>query len=315
MTNSLQARIDALSEDKELQANSEKQLITIESTHALAIFTEQSRLNEVLTSIKMKIKSIVPDVYSEKGRKEIASMAYSVARTKTYLDSIGKDLVDQYKELPKKIDSGRKFARDALDSLRDEVREPLTLWEKEQEALRLREKISLDHGIALEMHADWLNRRAEQLELEELRRKEKERLIKEQAEREAVERAEKEIQRMKLQHERAMVEQQRKLAAAELEAKRAEERKVEAIEAEKRRSAEQARIILEKQKRDKEYREEQERLEEEHRQKLLNDQAHIKKIHDEIIEDLMEMGYEKCSSEAILLAIVNKKIRHLSINY
>ena len=300
MTNSLQARIDALNEDKELKETTEKQLITIESSSALEIFTEQSKLNELIESVKSKIKTIVPDVYSEKGRKEIASMAYSVARTITYLDSIGKDLVDQYKELPKKIDSGRKFARDRLDLLRDEVREPLTLWEKEQEVIRLKLKIESDHLEAIEMHNEWLKMKAEKLELERLRQAERDRMLEEVGRKLEEERTRREIERLKQEHEKELMAQRQKEIDASLALERAEQRRIQELEAEKQRAAEQARIILEKQKRDEESRqaEEQRKIAEE--RKRINDENHIKKIRNEIIDDLQTGTRTSAEAESIV---------------
>ena len=315
MTNSLQARIDALNEDKELKETTEKQLITIESSSALEIFTEQSKLNELIESVKSKIKTIVPDVYSEKGRKEIASMAYSVARTKTYLDSIGKDLVDQYKELPKKIDSGRKFARDRLDLLRDEVREPLTLWEKEQEVIRLKLKIESDHLEAIEMHNEWLKMKAEKLELERLRQAERDRMLEEVGRKLEEERTRREIERLKQEHEKELMAQRQKEIDASLALERAEQRRIQELEAEKQRAAEQARIILEKQKRDEESRqaEEQRKIAEE--RKRINDENHIKKIRNEIIDDLQTGTRTSAEAESIVCLIEHGLVRHLSINY
>ena len=312
MTDSLQARIDALTEQQE---TAEKQLITVEVSNALEIFTEHSKLNELIESVKSKVKTIVPDVYSEKGRKEIASMAYSVARTKTYLDSIGKELVDQYKELPKKIDSGRKFARDKLDLLRDEIREPLTLWEKEQEEIRLKLKIESDHVDAIEMHNEWLNRQAEKQELERLRQLERDRLIIEQIRREEDERAQRELDKLKKQHEMEIQAQKQRQLEADLELARAEQRRIDEIEAEKRRSAEQARIILEKQKRDNQLREEQEhrRLAEE--QKRLADKKYREHVKQELIADLIANGLDESAANRWFEIIDQGHIRHLTIQY
>lgn len=312
MTDSLQARIDALTEQQE---TAEKQLITVEVSNALEIFTEHSKLNELIESVKSKVKTIVPDVYSEKGRKEIASMAYSVARTKTYLDSIGKELVYQYKELPKKIDSGRKFARDKLDLLRDEIREPLTLWEKEQEEIRLKLKIESDHVEAIEMHNEWLNRQAEKQELERLRQLERERLIKEQAQREADERAQRELDKLKRQHEMEIEAQKQRQLEANLELTRAEQRRIDELEAEKRRSAEQARIILEKQKRDNQLREEQEHRRIAEEQKRLADKKYRQHVKQELIADLIANGLDETAANRWFEIIDQGHIRHLTIQY
>lgn len=53
-------------------------------------------------------------------------MAHKVARSKTYIDNAGKDLVAELKALPKQIDESRRIVRERLDALKDEVRRPLT---------------------------------------------------------------------------------------------------------------------------------------------------------------------------------------------
>lgn len=110
------------------------QLVVIEPTTAVALFTEGQGVAELLADIRQKATSLVPDITTAKGRKEIASIAFSVAKTKTYLDGFGKELTDKYKEIPKRIDANRKQIRDTLDALKDEVRAPLTQYEAAEEA-------------------------------------------------------------------------------------------------------------------------------------------------------------------------------------
>ncbi|WP_368173285.1 hypothetical protein [Aeromonas sp. R2-1] len=109
-------------------------LVVIEPTTAVALFTEGQGVAELLADIRQKATSLVPDTTTAKGRKEIASIAHAVARTKTYLDGLGKEQTDKFKEIPKRIDANRKQIRDTLDALKDEVRAPLTQFEAAEEA-------------------------------------------------------------------------------------------------------------------------------------------------------------------------------------
>ena len=118
-----------------MSTEKETALVTIEPTTALAVFTNAEKVDPILAAIKKAVADFVPDVATAKGRKEVASMAHKVAQSKTYLESIGKKLADEYKDIPKKIDANRKRIKDELDALKDEVRKPLTDWE---EAERLR---------------------------------------------------------------------------------------------------------------------------------------------------------------------------------
>lgn len=114
--------------------NTQAQLVVIEPTTAVALFTEGQGVAELLADIRQKATSLVPDITTAKGRKEIASVAHAVARTKTYLDGLGKEQTDKFKEIPKRIDANRKQIRDTLDALKDEVRAPLTQYEAAEEA-------------------------------------------------------------------------------------------------------------------------------------------------------------------------------------
>lgn len=97
---------------------------------ALQVFQAANGLDPYLQQIRAEIDAFVPDVTTKKGRDAIASIAHKVARSKTALDNVGKDLVAELKEIPKKIDTERKRMRDTLDAWKDEVRAPLNEWEQ-----------------------------------------------------------------------------------------------------------------------------------------------------------------------------------------
>jgi hypothetical protein len=313
MTQSLEERINSIQESKDSQDSEKNQLITIDSNDALELFTDETKLKELIFIATLKTRTLIPDVFTEKGRKDIASMAYSVARTKTYLDSIGKDLVSHYKEIPKKIDSVRKFARDSLDLLRDEVRKPLDKWENEQAQLKLIEEIKDAHIVALEMNRSFDEIKAEQLALEEKRKKEYEQMVKEKAQKEAQERLEHEkiaLERA-YQHQLAQAEQNRIKAIAQAEIDKENE-----IIAERKRAEQQQRIIEDKKRLDEENKIKEKQKKEEERNKLMNDIKHREFIQMTITNDLKLVScitYE--DARLIIQAIDNNLIPYLSINY
>jgi len=114
--------------------NTMSDVALIPKENALEVFTAASGLDPYLAKIRAEIDSFTPDVSSRKGREAIASIAHSVARSKTALDTIGKDLVAELKDVPKKIDAERKRMRDLLDAWKEEVRRPLTEWEEREQA-------------------------------------------------------------------------------------------------------------------------------------------------------------------------------------
>lgn len=130
--------------------------------NALAVFSAAQGLDPYLAQIRAEIDGFTPDVSTAKGREAIGSIAYNVARSKTALDNIGKELVAELKDIPKKIDAERKRMRDLLELWKDEVRRPLTEWEQADEA----RKAKLQNGI------DWFKLRTNEnadLDAEELK--------------------------------------------------------------------------------------------------------------------------------------------------
>ncbi|EFL6449063.1 hypothetical protein AAS80_003036 [Escherichia coli] len=109
-------------------------LVVIEKQNAMAVFTNKEQLDPLIEKIEKEARSLVPDVSTKKGRDAIASMAHKVARSKTYIDNAGKNLVAELKALPKQIDESRRIVRERLDALKDEVRKPLTDWENAESA-------------------------------------------------------------------------------------------------------------------------------------------------------------------------------------
>lgn len=100
---------------------------------ALDVFKADQGLDPYLAIIRKEIDGFTPDVTTNKGRKEIASIAHKIARSKSALDGMGKELVAEMKEIPKRIDAERKRMRDTLDAWKEEVRAPLTEWEQAEE--------------------------------------------------------------------------------------------------------------------------------------------------------------------------------------
>jgi hypothetical protein len=111
---------------------------------AMAVYSAANGLDPYLAQIRCEIDNFLPDVTTKKGRDAIASIAYKVAKSKTALDNMGKDLVAELKDVPKKIDAERKRMRDILDAWKDEVRQPLTDFEAAEEARIARHESEID---------------------------------------------------------------------------------------------------------------------------------------------------------------------------
>ncbi|MCV4343277.1 coiled-coil domain-containing protein [Pseudomonas capsici] len=94
----------------------------------------QNGLKPFLQMIKDEVCGEVPDLTTRKGRERIASLAATVSKRKVAVEKPGREYLRKIKELPKVIEAElREFVKEA-DALRDEVRKPLTDWEKAEDA-------------------------------------------------------------------------------------------------------------------------------------------------------------------------------------
>lgn len=110
-----------------------QQLIEITQETAIEAFTGGT-LEKLLGQVEKEARSITPDLTTAKGRKDIASLASKVSKTKTFLEGVGKDLVADWKGRAAIVDQKRRLSKDTLDALKIEVRKPLTEWEDKERA-------------------------------------------------------------------------------------------------------------------------------------------------------------------------------------
>lgn len=317
-------------------------LVVIEKKNAMAVFTNNDQLDPLIEAIEKEARSLVPDVTTKKGRDAIASMAHKVARSKTYIDNAGKDLVAELKALPKQIDESRRVVRERLDALKDEVRRPLTEWEAEQERIKAEEamnalhvealamneefdrqlaaRIESDHEIALLMNDAFDREQADKAAEAERQRiaheEEIKRLAAAAAAREVEQRAQREREEAALREAalKAQAEQaERDRIAAE---QKAEADKQAAIEAERRKAQEEAdRIRREADQR------EQARLAEEKRKadeqaRREADVKHRKAVGTEIVKALLaNTSLTRDQAIEVLIAVKDGRIPHTGISY
>lgn len=316
-------------------------LVVIEKSNAMAVFKSADQIEDILQKVEREVMSFVPDVTTAKGRKEIASLAYKVAQTKTYLDGLGKDLVAELKEIPKLIDANRKTVRDRLDELKEKARQPLTNYEDEQERIKkeeeekraaeeLAKKIEADHEMALLMNdafdRELAEKKAEQERLRIVHEEEIKRQAEERAKRDAEEKAAAEIAAAKKREEEAIAAKaQAELLAkqekekAERESKEALERsereKQEAIEAERKKAQEEAdRVRREAEEKEAARIAEEKRIKDEEERRA-QDKAHRKEVNNKILSDLLKAGASEEVAKNIITAIVKGEVFATRITY
>ncbi|HBQ8756668.1 TPA: hypothetical protein L9B17_003949 [Klebsiella quasipneumoniae] len=317
-------------------------LVVIEKKNAMAVFTNNDQLDPLIEAIEKEARSLVPDVTTKKGRDAIASMAHKVARSKTYIDNAGKDLVAELKALPKQIDESRRVVRERLDALKDEVRRPLTEWEAEQERIKAEEAMNALHAEALAMNEDFDRQLAARIEsdhemallmndafdreqADKAAEAERQRIAHEEeikrlaaaaAAREVEQRAQRE--REEAAHREAVLKAQAEQAERDRIAaeQKAEADKKAAVEAERRKAQEEAdRIRREAEQREQvRLAEEKRKADEQARREA--DVKHRKAVGTEIVKALLaNTSLTRDQAIEVLTVVKDGRIPHTGISY
>lgn len=363
--------------------------ITLVEESEVELYSKSGSLRPLIEKIRKEVLLIAPDVTTAKGRDEIASLAYKVARSKTKVDEIEKKRGEKARLELERINSERKIWRDEMDKLKDEVRKPLTDYEeRERERIRKHQDACVEielfktirpgnsacaaelveklNAITVDAAYEEYRNKAEQAkaealaylsseytrlkkaeddaaELERLRKAEEDRKRKEredQIAKDAADKARKDAEEAAAKAEKARQAAQAKKEADEQAKRDAESAriakehadKILAIEAAKQKAdAEAAKIAAEQAAKVREAEEraaaaerkaEQERKatadaaakEAAEKAKREANQAHRKRINNEILEDLKPHCDEE-TAKAIITAISKGSVRHVSIGY
>jgi len=306
---------------------------------ALAVYSKQNGLEPYLQAVFDKVAEFEankPTLETEKGRKEYRSMAHKVAKFKTAIDGLGKEVNDQLKLVPKLVDAERRRVWDKLEALQKKVLQPVIDWDAEQKAIEekrladiaakeLQAQVDRDHELAVFIYAEHLRQVEEakkqaiiDAELAAKAQKEREEQIAREAVEAAMIAAEQAAEQKAKDAQLAIEKAQREKAEAEAAALR-QQQESERAAAKAKQDAEDARIAAEKKaEADKlaaieaeRQRIENERLDAERKQQELEkNRSHVGQKRKEAKESIMEIcGLSENAAKAIVLAIAGGKIK------
>lgn len=107
------------------------------------VLIDQGKRDDLYAHIKREVEAHVPDLTTVKGRDAIKSLAFKITRTKTAIDAAGKQLNEEARARIGVVDAARRDARETLDRMAAEVRQPLTDWEEAEKAREAKAKEAL----------------------------------------------------------------------------------------------------------------------------------------------------------------------------
>lgn len=109
-------------------------LVALSDLTPMMVFGNPAQADAIIEKIKDEVTRIDADISTAQGRAEIRATAYKIARSKTVLDEMGKDLVRDLKARSGVVDAERRRIWDALETLQVEFRKPLTDFEEAEKA-------------------------------------------------------------------------------------------------------------------------------------------------------------------------------------
>ena len=137
--------------------SAQQQVITIDDIseeNAPAIFVAGG-LSRFIDAVKDEVCAEVPDLTTKKGRDRIASLSAAVSKRKAAVEKPGRDYLRHIKALPKVVEDELREFVIAMNTLRDQVRQPLTDWEaadtarkdRHVDAIQAIEDLAVDLGL------------------------------------------------------------------------------------------------------------------------------------------------------------------------
>lgn len=313
-------------------------LAALDAITAATVFAPGG-IDSIIAKIEAEVRPAQIDITTKAGREAVASAAYKVARAKTTLDDMGKEFVADLKKQTGAVDADRRKIRERLDTLKDEIRQPLTDYENAESTRVQQHEAALASVTAIlafagDRPADEIE--AQLLELGVIAQRDwqeyearavstidhvREGLRKELATTQQREADRAELERLReAQAERDHKDEQERIAQeagdrarqqAEAEQKRLQDERDAADQrardaerrAEEAAQAERNRIAAEQ------------RAEEEATRKREANKRHAAKINNEVLAALVALGVDGNLGKAIIAAIVRGEVPHTKISY
>lgn len=235
------------------------------ATDLAALFKREDGIAGIVAQLEIAARDEAKgyDASTKKGREALKSLAAKVSTSKAELDRQGKALTEQQRKEIDAVNAGRRIADQRLAALRDEIRKPVTEWEKAEEDRieALKARVARMEGAqpsedtseairaliqrieAVELDDSWAEYKAhaavaKDAKLTELRRK---LAAAEQREAEQAELARLRAEQAKRDEEDRLRREAEEAEARRIEAEKAEAERLAKIERDKAEAAERAR--------------------------------------------------------------------------
>lgn len=139
-------------------------LMILENGNPKELFV-MNGLDAFIAKIKEEVANAPQDISTKKGREEIASLAYKVAKSKTALVKLGKESIEDLQKTVKAVTAERNRGEAALQEIQDNIRKPLTEWENAEKERVAGHEASITN---IQLHSEQVSSGWQSLSLEDM---------------------------------------------------------------------------------------------------------------------------------------------------
>ncbi len=116
-------------------------LIEIKQSEVISTFSDNEKIQALIDLVRSATLIDDIDLTTKKGRDEVCSMAFKVSKMKAgVVKKIISPSIEEHKKIVKSVSSGKKLWEEKMDAWRKEVRQPVDIWEAEQEIIEQKRK-------------------------------------------------------------------------------------------------------------------------------------------------------------------------------
>lgn len=100
---------------------------------------KHERVRQLAEDVTKLVRStVLPLADTPEHREEIKSFARKIQKTRTTFENMGKAIADEVKDIPNRVDKGRRLFKTTMEGLEDDVLAPVKAWQTREDA-RIRE--------------------------------------------------------------------------------------------------------------------------------------------------------------------------------
>lgn len=110
------------------------ELAIVQKLTPLDIFADKEKADQIIAKMEELVNQFEGDITTPQGQTAIRSFDRKIANSKTFIDKMGKQLTEEWREKTANVNAERKRLWVKMEELQQKVTEPLDLWQAKEKA-------------------------------------------------------------------------------------------------------------------------------------------------------------------------------------